>query len=127
MRFIWKCTWLMKYTCFFGKNMYTCMFQFFLEMHEKIHLFWLEFFALSRAYSKFDNLLLALYHTFSWHFMSSCCVFFLFFWNAIKAFLQKSLKGNLHNRRKSLKIQLPIHKYMTRPLMSRHTTTRKNI
>jgi hypothetical protein len=45
----------------------------------------------------------------------------------LKWILQESLKGNLHNMRKNLKIQLPIDEYMTRRLMSRHTTTMKNI
>ncbi len=68
---------------------------------KKYTYFGLKFLASCRAYSKFDNLLLALYQTFSWHLMSYCCVFFPFFWNGIKAFLQKKLKGNLHNRRKN--------------------------
>jgi hypothetical protein len=50
---------------------------------------------------------------------------FLLKWN--KGLSPKTIEGNLHNRRKDLKIQLPIHEYMTRPLMIRHTTTRKNI
>jgi hypothetical protein len=77
---------------FFGKNIYTCMFHFFLERHEQIDLFWLEILALSRAYSKFDNLLLALYHTSSWHLMSSCCVVFSFLLKWNKGISPKKIK-----------------------------------